>query len=233
MVFCIQNTMKLIPPQPALATQVHDAVLEAICSGALAPGERVTQEDLATRFGVSRQPVLQALMLLRQGGFLVDAGRKGVMVAPLDAAFVRNVYGVRAALDGAAARLAAREADAGAIETGRRLVERGRATLDDDSTRRTIEADIRFHQWLYEASGNPLIGETAALHLRHVSRIMGAVLRTAAGNAHAIWDEHAAICEAIAARDPDLAERLARRHAEDAATDLAVRLRAPATLAAE
>ena len=224
--------MKLIAPQPALATQVHDAVLEAICSGALAPGERVTQEDLATRFGVSRQPVLQALMLLRQGGFVVDAGRKGVMVAPLDAAFVRNIYGVRAALDGAAGRMAATNANATTVETGRRLVERGRATLGDDNTRRTIEADIRFHQWLYDASGNPLIGETAALHLRHVRRIMGAVLWTVATDVNAIWDEHAAICEAIAARDPDLAERLARRHAEDAAIDLATRLQTPAALAA-
>ncbi|MCW5747874.1 MAG: GntR family transcriptional regulator, partial [Alphaproteobacteria bacterium] len=93
--------MLRLDPQPDLAARVHDALLDSICAGELAPGERVTQEGLAARFGVSRQPVLQALMLLKQQGFIVDAGRKGVMVAPLDAEQVRQLYEVRAALDGA------------------------------------------------------------------------------------------------------------------------------------
>src|SRR4029077_4328214 len=97
-------TMRPIQPEPDLSERIHDAVLEAICSGELNAGARITQEELANQFGVSRQPVLQAMMLLRREGFLIDAGRKGVQVAPLDMQQVRNLYVVRAAVGRAAAR---------------------------------------------------------------------------------------------------------------------------------
>ena len=54
-----------IPSAPDLADQVYESLLEGICSGEMAPGERFTQEALASRLGVSRQPVLQALGMLR------------------------------------------------------------------------------------------------------------------------------------------------------------------------
>ena len=99
--------MRPFLPEPDLSERIHDAVLDAICSGELKSGARLTQEELAQQFGVSRQPVLQAMMLLRREGFLIESGRKGVCVAPLDVQQARNLYVVRAALDGAAARLAA------------------------------------------------------------------------------------------------------------------------------
>ena len=61
--------MRAFLPEPDLSERIHDAVLEAICSGELKAGTRLTQEELAQRFGVSRQPVLQAMMLLRREGF--------------------------------------------------------------------------------------------------------------------------------------------------------------------
>jgi DNA-binding GntR family transcriptional regulator len=61
--------MRALLPEPDLSERVHDAVLEAICSGELKAGTRLTQEELANKFGVSRQPVLQAMMLLRREGF--------------------------------------------------------------------------------------------------------------------------------------------------------------------
>ena len=69
--------MRPFAPEPDLSERIHDAVLNAICSGELKSGARITQEELAQKFGVSRQPVLQAMMLLRREGFLIDAGRKG------------------------------------------------------------------------------------------------------------------------------------------------------------
>ena len=58
--------MRPLLPEPDLSEKVHDSVLEAICSGELKAGTRITQEELAQKFGVSRQPVLQAMMLLRR-----------------------------------------------------------------------------------------------------------------------------------------------------------------------
>ena len=59
---------------PDLTEQIYQRLLHAICDGELAPGVRLTQEELATTLGVSRQSVLQALRLLKKDGFVMDAG---------------------------------------------------------------------------------------------------------------------------------------------------------------
>jgi DNA-binding GntR family transcriptional regulator len=87
--------------------QVYRRLLDAISDGSLAPGQRITQEDIAHQLAVSRQPVLQALRLLKKDGFVQDAPGRGLLVAPLDAAWSQSVYQVRGALDALAARLAA------------------------------------------------------------------------------------------------------------------------------
>jgi len=58
---------------PDLVEQIYARLLDAISEGSLSPGERLTQDDLAQRFAVSRQPVLQALRLLKKDGFVEDA----------------------------------------------------------------------------------------------------------------------------------------------------------------
>ena len=83
--------MKLLETQPKLVEQVFDAILEEITSGRLRPGARVIQEQLAKELGVSRQPVQQALLLLRNQGVLQDAPGRGLQVAPLDLDYVRNM----------------------------------------------------------------------------------------------------------------------------------------------
>lgn len=200
---------------PDLTEQVHQRLLEAICDGELPPRHRLTQEDLAEMLDVSRQPVLQALRLLKKDGFVIDAGRRGLMVAPLDAELIGHVYEIRSVLDGLAAREAARRR--AAIDPS--LVAAGRATASGDSLRAMIDADMAFHNAIYAASGNPLVAETANHHWRHIRRAMGAVLQQA-GVRRAVWDEHEAILEAIRAGDARRAESLARSHGERAGANL-------------
>ncbi len=100
-------TLRRIDFAPDLTEQVYERLLEAICSGTLPPQTRLTQQELAASLNVSRQPVLQALRMLRKDGFVIDTGRRGLMVAPLDAHVIAQTYQVRAVLDGLAAREAA------------------------------------------------------------------------------------------------------------------------------
>jgi DNA-binding GntR family transcriptional regulator len=216
--------MRAFLPEPDLSERVHDAVLEAICSGELKAGTRLTQEELAQKFGVSRQPVLQAMMLLRREGFLIEAGRKGVQVAPLDMQQVRNLYVVRAALDGAAARLAAANYTRELAYRGRLLLDVGRRAAASSNVPASIEADIDFHLFVYEASGNPLIGETAQPHWQHLRRVMAAALSE--GDLRvSVWDEHEGILRALEAGQVDEAEALCRGHAEQMADILTGRLK--------
>ncbi len=206
--------------RPSYADEVYQALLDAISDGSLAPGTRLTQEEIAEQMNVSRSPVLQALQLLRKDGFVQDAPGRGVLVAPLDADWTSKLYEVRGALDSLAARLAAQRC----FRMDRALLDNGRTTSASSSIKAMIDADMQFHLAIYRASGNPLIEESARLHWAHLRRVMGAVLMVS-GQRHAIWDEHAAIADAIAAGSVARAAELTEQHAEHARERLVARLR--------
>lgn len=219
--------MKPIATTPPLAEQVRDAILAEITSGRLSPGKRVIQEQLAQALGVSRQPVQQALALLREQGVLREAAGRGLEVAPLDADAVQHLYELRAAIEGLAARSAA-ERDAGrAAREGPALIEAGRKAVAQGSVARLVAADRRFHEFLYGLSGNPLVATTMAVHWTFNERVMSEVLLRDE-TPRDIWDQHAAILEAIARGDAALAESLARTHIAQASAFMTARLRAQA-----
>lgn len=213
------STLSRLEFAPDLVEQVYQRLLNAICNGELAPGARLTQEELAAAFQVSRQPVLQALRLLRKDGFVIDIGRRGLQVAPVDAQMISRIYEVRAVLDGLAARQAARAR--ARVDPG--LVAAGRAAVAGTDIGAMIDADLAFHNAIYSASGNPLIAETANHHWRHIRRAMGAVLQQARVR-DSVWDEHQAMIDAIAAGDEARAEALARQHGEEAGRNLVTEL---------
>ena len=205
-----------IESRPDLVDQVYRSLLDAISEGALAPGSRITQEEVAEQLAVSRQPVLQALRLLKKDGFLLDAPGRGLLVAPLDGVWISQVYQIRCALDALAARLAA-QAHA-VIDPA--LIHQGRLATRSQDIKAMMAADAAFHSAIYAASGNPLIAQSAQLHWQHIRRAMGAVLQISTMR-ESIWDEHDTIAKAIQAGDTDRAESLSRQHGEDASCNLA------------
>jgi DNA-binding GntR family transcriptional regulator len=214
--------------QPALIDQVHDRLLAAIVDGSLAPGRRLTQEELAEMLGVSRQPVSHALQVLRRRGLLIDAGKRGVAVAPIDGPRIADLYGVREALDALAARLAAERTAARVIALVD--IDRARAalaagfTLDERATMLDyIDADVAFHSAIYALSGNSAIGETVAEQWPHFKRSMAAVLSDRERRPR-IWREHREILDAILAGNPGKAEQSSRRHTARAREETTARL---------
>ncbi|HSH88751.1 MAG TPA: GntR family transcriptional regulator [Ramlibacter sp.] len=201
---------------PDLVDQVYQTLLDAISDGTLGPGERLMQEDIADQLRVSRQPVLQALRLLKKDGFVLDAPGRGVVVAPLDAESIHHVYQVRTALDSLAARLAAMRHS----KIDPALLDIGRKASRGKNVKAMIDADIAFHNAIYHASGNPSIEQTAHQQWRHLRRVMGAVLQLSKRR-DGIWDEHEAIAAAIAAGDGNRAARLIEQHGQRASDNLA------------
>ncbi|OOG36503.1 GntR family transcriptional regulator [Polaromonas sp. A23] len=200
---------------PDLVDQVYRSLLDAISEGSLAPGARIMQEDIAEQLAVSRQPVLQALRLLKKDGFVLDAPGRGVLVAPLDVGWLTQIYQVRSALDALAAGLAARAR----FRMDPALISQGRTAARSNDIKAMIAADAQFHAAIYAASNNPLIAQTAQLHWHHIRRAMGAVLQVSTMR-ESIWDEHEAIANAIANGDEAKAESLIRQHVDDASRNL-------------
>ena len=223
--------MKALAAAPNRVEQVRDAILAEITSGKLAPGERIIQEQIAQALGVSRQPVQQALALLRNQGVLQDAPGRGLVVTPLDPGHVQQMYDMRAVIEGLACRRAAETHAALAARQGPALIEAGRKAVAGGSVAKMIAADMRFHEFLYTLSGNPLIAPALATHLTYTQRVMGEVL-IRDERPRDIWDQHAGILDAIVRGDGDGAETQVRSHITQASGFMVGRLRAAEDLRA-
>jgi DNA-binding GntR family transcriptional regulator len=134
---------------------------------------------------------------------------------------------LRTVVEGLAAQRAARHAPERAARQGPALIRAGRQATANASVPRLVAADRRFHEFVYELSGNPLLASTMAVHWTTTERVMSEVLQRDETPMD-IWDQHAAILDAIAAGDADRAEALARAHTETAASFMTARLRAQA-----
>jgi len=214
--------------QPALIDQVHDRLLSAIVDGTLASGRRLTQESVAAMLGVSRQPVSHALQVLKRRGLLTEHGKRGLQVAPIDSRRLRDLYQVREALDGLAARLAAqrmRSGDASADERGdaEAALAAGRKLGPRTAVARLIAADVAFHSAIHRLSGNRAVIETVADQWPHFMRCMGLMLAVPGAQAR-YWREHTAILDAICGGRAEEAEELARGHTASAGEETARRL---------
>jgi len=214
----------LVAPK-TLVDQAYAVILDAICNGTLEPDERLTQDAVARRLKVSRQPIHNALLLLKAQGFVRETGRRGLSVAPLDQKLFHSIYEFRSAIEPLAVRLAAARAVPQHLSIARSLVAHGEAATRRRDIRGMIEADMNFHMFLYELSGNMLIVETMRLNWQHLRRTMGAVLQVETISTR-VWKEHAAVIDALAERDVTGAMRRIEEHIVRAHADVTASLEA-------
>ncbi len=215
-----QAVISKVAPTPQITDTVYETLREAICDGVLAPDTRLIQDELAERLGTSRQPVHLAMQQLKKEGFLVEAGRRGLVVAPLDRGFAAELYEMRAALDAAAAIAAARHASPADRARGERIICEGRAAVAEGDLAAMASADFAFHDFIYTLGGNRLIAQTARMNWHHVRRSI-MLLAGEPTKLGPFWDEHDQILQAVASRDPDAAAQLAQHHAIASARILA------------
>jgi DNA-binding GntR family transcriptional regulator len=201
-----------------LRERALDALRYAITSGQYAPGDHLGEVELAGRLGVSRGTVREALRHLQQEGLVTSGARGMLRVRSHTATEVRELFQVRAALEGLAVRLltASPEREAVVSELRRAL-----SALDDpqDDFMAHVDADMRFHRRLCELSGNSmLVGAWRQLAGRIRVTIMArgekeATLMSAA--------YHSPIVDAIEAGDVAKAIEVVEQHLDRAAERLA------------
>jgi DNA-binding GntR family transcriptional regulator len=129
-------------------------------------------------------------------------------------------------LEGLSCRKAAELGSERARLEGPALIATGREAVETANVVKQIAADRAFHCFLYELSGNPLIGGTTNPYWHYLRRVMGEVLRDDEKIPGSIWDEHEAILDAIIAGEADKVETMARLHISRAAKIFVTRLRA-------
>ena len=205
--------MDSVPGNPRdLGEAAYARIRAAIREGTLAPGLRLTETDLAARFGVSRTPVRQAIARLEAEGLLTHEPRRGLTVTQPDHAQVVELYVMREILEGAAARLAAQHASDTELAAMAELIEEEPLAFSD--ALRLAAINQRLHGLLYLAAHNRYL--LRSLEQLGATMALLPSLLTRSGRAEQAHAEHRALLAALLARDGAGAEAAARAHARAA-----------------
>jgi DNA-binding GntR family transcriptional regulator len=206
----------------SLNDRVREALREAILAGVFRPGDRLIEGRLAERFGVSRNPVREALKALDSEGLVEIAPRRGAVVARLSTDEAQEVIELRAALEGLGARLAARRLAPEAAARLPDILAAGEAAAEAGDVAELARLNDVFHAAVMEAGSNRyLVDFMRSLRARTHWLFAPVALERAVSS----WQEHAAILRAVLDRDEELAALLAARHVLNVGREL---MQAPA-----
>jgi DNA-binding GntR family transcriptional regulator len=197
-----------------LREAVLEALRDAIISGRFEQGERLVEEDIAARLEVSRNPIRAALQMLSVEGLVELEPRRGARVARLGQDRARELFELRAPLEGLVAKLAAQRRNGDDVAALHELVDRGNHAGAAGRLELLPSLNTEFHGALAVAAGNSLLAST--LH-RLSDQIRWAYASHVARRWERSWQEHAAITAAVAAGDPVRAEREGVHHIANAA----------------
>lgn len=138
-----------------IARRLVDWLRHAIVTLRIKPGEKLSEQDLARRFGVSRQPVREAFIKLAESGLVRVLPQRGTMVIKISVEAVEDARFVREAIECAVAREAARRSDPQAIELIRACLVETADTVERGDGERLFALDEEFHHLLAAAAGRP------------------------------------------------------------------------------
>ncbi len=202
---------RTVPPEPIqnLSTEVYESIRRSIVEGEIRPNQRLIEAELAERLDVSRTPVRESMQRLAADG-LVLSRRRGWVVREHSPQEIRDIYEVRAALEGYAARLAAERATDEEIAEIVRIHETYIAELENTSRDHLLEHNDEFHNAVIAASRNARLAEQIVRNTAFyfVHRIAG------------FWSDdevrvsiagHQELVNALVARDPEAAQDAAQR----------------------
>jgi DNA-binding GntR family transcriptional regulator len=193
--------------------EIREQLIEDILNGRLQPGARIVETRIAQQFGVSQGPVREALRDLELFGFVVSSPFRGTQVRKISTEDLLEIYPIRAALEGVAARAAAVRIDEATLAHLEELLAAMREAAARDDHRAEADADHAFHHAIVKASGNHM--------LEHVWQTMRLSITTCVTHSvthrslHEIAERHIYVLEALRSRDPDKAEAAIRRHIEE------------------
>jgi len=197
-----------------LSEQVFTTLKNAIISGELGQGTKITEDGLAKQYGISRGPLREAIRKLEAIRLLVRVPRAGMRVVTLTTAIMEEIYTVREALEGMSARLAAERMSDEDIESLSILLDTHQYSIDKSKGKEYFqrEGDLDFHYRIAKASNNQWLIDLLSSELYQLLRMCRQRSSTKPMRPSKAIQEHRGIVDAIQMRDPELAEILMRRH---------------------
>ncbi len=194
---------------------VYAWIRQAITSGRFVPGQRLSERELASRYGVSRTPIREAFRHLIQEGLVVYKPNSGYRIISLSEELARHILVVRETLEGMAARLAAQRDPQRTAETMVKTIAKARRAYREGQLSELIAANQSFHQALVESSGNSVLEAMYRTLQGYIGLMMSVSLSWPRRPVETIR-EHGEIIRALKSGNPDAAEKAIRRHVRSA-----------------
>jgi DNA-binding GntR family transcriptional regulator len=210
------NSLSVARTGPTLRKQALDKLRAAIVDGRLAPGSRLVERKLCDLLGVSRPIVRESLRQLEAEGWVINPPYKGPTVAVIGEEEAQQIFDMRVALEGHAARMCAAKATPDQIDRLEAAVDQmseAQKTRDVDKQVRMIEL---FYEVLMEAAGNALMANYLISQRSRLARLRIMAL-TRDDRAEVSVEEKRGIVAAIRAGNEALARKLGEEHVENSA----------------
>ncbi len=201
-----------------LADSAYEELKEAIVNVRFRPGDVLRESTVARQLGVSKTPVREALLKLEQEGLVELIPFKGAVVSGYSPEDVREVFEMRALLEGASARRVADSADPGVIGKLQENVSASQDAFEAGDLGTVVECFDAFDDMLFTQMANRRLRsllENLQLHLRRIGKLSTEI----PGRLESSIEQHREVVEALVASDPDAAEKLMRTHIESVLED--------------
>ena len=199
-----------------LSDRVYETLCHAIVEGDLPPGSKISEPDLAKRLQVSRASLREAIGRLEACNLVTRKPNVGARVVELTSDQLLEIYHVREALEGMAARLAAQHMSEAEIDALKRLVEEHRQQVaqeaDANHSHFQHVGDLDFHLLIVQGSHNSRLINLFHNHLYQLLRMYRHRSGLNSQRTQPALTEHRYIVDVIAAGDAEMAELMMRRH---------------------
>ncbi len=194
----------------SLATQVFDRLEEDIITGVYARGEILTELKLVEQLGVSRTPIREALQRLEQERLIEDSG-KGSVVLGITEQDLTDIMDVRYQLEGTAAYYATQNATDEELDELRKITELQEFYYSKQDFENLRRMDDRFHEVIYQLSGRNVI-QDILVSMHRKSQRYRRISISHEERTQKVVQEHYAIYEAMAQRNPELSKERIMNH---------------------
>lgn len=192
----------------------YKTIKEAIITNRFQPNEMLLENDLCKMLGFSKTPIREAIRRLASEGFVEVLSEKGVFVSSLNLEEFIEIYVLREALEGMAARLCAIKKDDNLLDLLREELDENLRSLENDNATDSVNIDLRFHSIIINGCQNKNLISYCNTTIEHISRYAFTTINDL-DRLQASYEQHKAIYEAIAAGDPQKAEDTMRTHIKD------------------
>ena len=205
--------------EKSLRGQVFDKIRSDILNGKYKRGEELVESSIGKELGISRTPVREAIRQLELEGLVQLVPNKGAVVTGISEKDVRDIYLIRARLEGLAARMAAKNITPELLDAMEETVVLSEYHAKKEHYEQVCEMDSKFHKLLYKASGSRILEHTLTDYHQYVQRVrMASIMKKR--RMEKSNDEHDAILTAIREHDEEKAELVATRHISNTVENL-------------